>query len=96
MCDIFSIEVVMPIIATIKGMKIYMNYSLDEHNPPHIHGVIDEKRCSVALDGTVLEGKQFPKKMLNELVKFVSSHKKRARRNVGKTKFFKIKLKGRF
>ena len=64
----------MPIIAVIKGMKVYMNYSIDEHNPPHIHGVIDDKRCAIGLDGSVLEGKQFPKKMLNELVKFVLSH----------------------
>lgn len=90
MCDIFSIGVVMPIITTIKGMKIYMNYSLDEHNPPHVHGVIDEKRCSVALDGTVLEGKQFPKKMLNELVKFVSSHKKELEEMWAKQNFSKL------
>ena len=90
MCDIFSIGVVMPIIATIKGMKVYMNYSLDEHNPPHVHGVIDEKRCSVALDGTVLEGKQFPKKMLNELVKFVSSHKKELEEMWEKQNFSKL------
>ena len=90
MCDIFSIRVVMPIIATIKGMKVYMNYSLDEHNPPHVHGVIDDKRCSVALDGTVLEGKQFPKKMLNELVKFVSSHKKELEEMWAKQNFSKL------
>lgn len=64
----------MPIIAIIKGMKVCMNYSLDEHNPPHIHGVINDRRCSVSLNGDVLEGKQFPKKLLNELVKFVLSH----------------------
>ena len=46
----------MPIIAIIKGTKVYMNYSLDEHNPPHIHGVINKRRCSVSLNGEVLEG----------------------------------------
>ena len=56
----------MPIIAIIKGMKVYMNYSIGEHNPPHIHGVIDDKRCSVALDGSIIEAAQFPKTMLND------------------------------
>ena len=80
----------MPIIAVIKGMKVYMNYSLDEHNPPHIHGVIDEKRCSVALDGSVLESKQFPKKMLNELVKFVLTHKEELTKMWDNQKFIKL------
>ena len=64
----------MPVIAVIKGMKVYMNYSLDEHNPPHIHGAMDDKRRSVALDGTVLESNQFPKKDVKRISKicFVS------------------------
>lgn len=90
MYDIFYARVVMPVIAVIKGMKVYMNYSLDEHNPPHVHGVIDDKRCSVALDGTVLEGKQFPKKMLNELVKFVQAHQKELKEMWAKQKFPKL------
>ena len=44
----------MPIIATIYGIKIYMNFSLGEHNPPHIHGDYNSKRCAVSLDGEVL------------------------------------------
>lgn len=80
----------MPVIAVIKGMKVYMNYSLDEHNPPHIRGVMDDKRCSVALDGTVLESNQFPKKMLNELVKFVLSHQDELRKMWDEQKFTKF------
>jgi hypothetical protein len=80
----------MPIIAIIKGMKVYMNYSLDEHNPPHIHGVINDRRCSVSLNGDVLEGKQFPKKLLNELVKFVLSHKEELTKMWEEQKFTKL------
>ena len=67
-----------------------MNYSLDEHNPPHIHGVINDRRCSVLLNGDVLEGKQFPKKLLNELVKFVLSHQEELTKMWEEQKFTKL------
>ena len=65
----------MPIIAEFKGIKIYMNYSFGEHNPPHVHGVYNSKRCSVSLGGEVLEKGRFPKKQLSEVVKFVKDHR---------------------
>ena len=65
----------MPIIAEFKGIKIYMNYSMDEHNPPHIHGVYDNKRCSIDLNGNILDGGRMSKRMLNDITKFVLDHK---------------------
>lgn len=64
----------MPIIAEFKGIKIYMNYGMDEHNPPHIHGVYNSKRCSVGLHGEVLDDGRMPKKILNEIIKFAKEN----------------------
>jgi len=65
----------MPIIATIKGIRIYINYSLDEHNPPHIHGVYDNKRCTVDLNGKVLVSGGLNKNILSLIIDFVNQHK---------------------
>ena len=81
----------MPIIAEFKGIKIYMNYSLDEHNPPHVHGVYNSKRCSVGLDGVVLEKGKFPKKQLSDVIKFVEDHKTELQIMWDKQEFIKIK-----
>ena len=81
----------MPIIAEFKGIKIYMNYQLDEHNPPHVHGVYDSKRCSVSLTGEVLEKGKFPSKMLKEVVNFVINHSEQLKEMWEKQAFSKIK-----
>ena len=80
----------MPIIAEFKGIKVYMNYSLNEHNPPHIHGVYNSKRCSIGLDGSILDRGGFPKVLLNDLVKFVLEHKTELENMWEKQSFEKI------
>ena len=80
----------MPIIAEFKGMKVFMNYSLNEHNPPHVHGVYGSKRCTIALDGTILERGGFPKVLLTDLVKFVKEHQNELSNMWNEQKFQRI------
>ena len=81
----------MPIIAEFKGIKIYMNYSMDEHNPPHVHGVYNNKRCSIDLNGNVLDSGKMSNKILNEVVKFVLENKDELKHMWAVQKFPKIK-----
>ncbi len=64
----------MPIIATIYGIKIYMNFALGEHNPPHIHGDYNHKRCAVSLDGEILTDGGMSKIRLNKVIDFVKEN----------------------
>ncbi len=68
-----------------------MNYSMDEHNPPHVHGVYNNKRCSVDLNGNTLDAGKMSNKVLNEVVKFVLEHKEELKKMWAIQKFSKIK-----
>lgn len=68
-----------------------MNYGMDEHNPPHIHGVYNSKRCSIGLDGTIYEDGNMPKKVLRQLVNFVLENQNILNNMWNNQHFYKIK-----
>jgi hypothetical protein len=55
-----AIFILMPIIATVAGVKIYMYFR--DHNPPHFHAKHDGKDQVYDFDGNRLQGKIDTKK----------------------------------
>ncbi|MCO6488371.1 MAG: DUF4160 domain-containing protein [Phaeodactylibacter sp.] len=52
--------VLMPVIAVVAGVRIYMYFN--DHNPPHFHARGDGESEVFDLDGNTIEGKLHPKK----------------------------------
>ena len=52
--------IVMPIIATVAGAKLYMYFK--DHNPPHFHARDDGEEEVFDLEGKSLRGRIDPKK----------------------------------
>ena len=65
----------MPILIEINGIKIFMNYQFNEHNPPHIHGVKGNNRCSVDLDGNILEKGRMSSKDIKIVIDYILNNK---------------------
>lgn len=50
----FAIFILMPIIATVAGVKIYMYF--DDHNPPHFHARQSGKEDVFDIKGNLIDG----------------------------------------
>lgn len=55
-----ALIILMPIIATVAGVKIYMYFN--DHNPPHFHAKHGGKEDVFDLDGQLMDGELHPKK----------------------------------
>lgn len=58
-----------------KWNKIFMNYQFNEHNPPHIHGVRGNNRCSVDLDGNILKKGRMSSKDIKIVIDYILNNK---------------------
>ena len=61
----------MPTISSFYGIIIVMRLREKEHNPPHIHAIMQEREASVKLsDGEIMEGSLPPraKEMVEDFI----------------------------
>jgi Domain of unknown function (DUF4160) len=61
----------MPILAVIKGIKVYLYY--DDHEPPHFHAECGEFEVVVEISTLNVIRGRFPKSDVGELLRWASS-----------------------